>query len=219
MKPIRGFYVLLIVLLLTTTATAATLKVPSQYKTIQTAVNAAHDGDIVQVAKGTYKEAIIIENKNINVYGLTKGGKQKDYPVVNGFELRSNSGGIINGFSILKNGVDIHDNYNGKVTIRNNYFTNCGISIAGPSYAGHIIQNNKLSGGTIGLYDTQNDQVLGNIITKSKIGIEIGAGVNSEVSRNTLSYNQIGIQRVQDSGRLLKNVMKNNKVDIKNVNM
>jgi parallel beta-helix repeat protein len=219
MKHIRVFAVIFLILFLISTASAATLKVPTQYKTIQTAVNAAHDGDTIQVAKGTYKEAVLIENKNINVYGLTKGGKQKDYPVVNGFELRSNSGGIINGFSVLKNGIDIHDNFNGKVAVRNNYFTGCGISIAGPSYSGHSITNNKLSGGTISIFDTQNDQVTGNIVSKSKIGIEIGDGVNAVIKKNTLSYNQIGIRRVQESGQLTKNVMKNNKIDIKNINM
>lgn len=219
MKPSRVFFIIFLVLLLASTASAATLKVPTQYKTIQTAVNAAHDGDTIQVSKGVYKEAVLIENKNINVHGMTKGGKLKDYPSVRGFELRSNSGGIINGFSILKKGIDIHDNFNGKATIRNNYFTGCGISIAGPSFAGHSIVNNQIFGGTISLFDTQNDQVSGNTITKSKIGIEIGDGVNVKVSKNTLSYNQIGIRRVQESGQLTKNVMKNNKVDIKNVNM
>lgn len=205
--------------LLVTSASAATLKVPTQYKTIQTAVNAAHDGDTIQVAKGVYKEAVVIENKNINVYGLTKGGKLKDYPTVRGFELRSNSGGTINGFSVLKNGIDIHDNFNGKVTVRNNYFSKCGISIAGPSYSGHSIVNNQITCGTIGLFDSQNDQIIGNIITKSKIGIEIGDGCNAKVTKNTLSFNKVGIKRFQGSGQISKNVMKSNKVDIKNVAM
>jgi parallel beta-helix repeat protein len=210
---------LLIFALLISSASAATLKVPTQYKTIQTAVNAAHDGDTIQVAKGVYKEAVLIENKNINVYGLTKGGKQKDYPTVRGFELRSNSGGIINGFSIVKNGIDIHDNFNGKVTVRNNYFTGCGISISGPSYSGHSIVNNQITCGTISLFDTQNDQITGNTITKSKIGIEIGDGCNAKVTKNTVSFNKIGIKRFQGSGQITKNVMKNNKINIKNVNM
>lgn len=219
MKYIRIFSVIFLVLLIASTASAATLKVPSQYKTIQTAVNAAHDGDTIQVAKGVYKEAVLIENKNINVYGMAKGGKLKDYPTVRGFELRLNSGGIINGFSVLKNGIDIHDNFNGKVTVRNNYFSKCGISIAGPSYSGHIIQNNQISGGTISLFDTQNDQITGNTVTKSNVGIEIGDGCNAKVTKNTLSDNKIGIKRFQGSGQLTKNVMKNNKVDIKNVAM
>jgi parallel beta-helix repeat protein len=210
---------LLIFTLLVTSASAATLKVPSQYKTIQTAVNAAHDGDTIQVAKGTYKEAVLIENKNINIYGMKKGGKLKDYPSVRGFELRSNSGGTINGFSVLKNGIDIHDNFNGKVTVRNNYFTGCGISIAGPSYSGHSIVNNQITCGTISLFDTQNDQIAGNTVTKSKIGIEIGDGCNAKVTKNTLSDNKIGIKRFQGSGQISKNVMKNNKVNIKNVIM
>jgi hypothetical protein len=86
-KILRIAIIFSIFALLVTSASAATLKVPTQYKTIQTAVNAAHDGDTIQIAKGTYKETVVIENKNINVYGLTKGGKLKDYPTVRGCQL------------------------------------------------------------------------------------------------------------------------------------
>ncbi|MEK6545941.1 MAG: hypothetical protein AABZ28_05375, partial [Nitrospinota bacterium] len=37
---------------------AAVLSVPSQYKTIQEAINTASSGDIIRVSAGTYKEQI-----------------------------------------------------------------------------------------------------------------------------------------------------------------
>lgn len=43
------------------TATAATLRVPSEHKTIQRAVDAAGSGDTVLVSAGTYKERIVLK--------------------------------------------------------------------------------------------------------------------------------------------------------------
>ena len=41
----------------------------------------------------------------------------------------------------------------GNTDIRNNYFSNCGIDISGDLRDGAIIMNNKITGGTILLYD------------------------------------------------------------------
>ena len=43
--------------------------VSSPYKTIQAAINAASNGDIIQVAKGTYPEAIQITQKKVQLLG------------------------------------------------------------------------------------------------------------------------------------------------------
>jgi hypothetical protein len=46
---------------------AATLQVPADYPTIQAAVDAAVDGDTVQIAPGVYKENVIARNKSVNI--------------------------------------------------------------------------------------------------------------------------------------------------------
>ena len=46
----------------------ATLKVPSQYPTIQSAINAAHSGDTILVAPGIYTEQLTI-SKSVNLVG------------------------------------------------------------------------------------------------------------------------------------------------------
>ncbi|WP_292387983.1 NosD domain-containing protein [Methanosarcina sp. UBA5] len=177
---------LIIFLLLTSLASAATLNVgpKEKYKTIQSAVNVAHNGDTIKVASGTYKETVIID-KSVNFYG-TK------YPKVNGFEYFG-ADSDINGFSITKDGVS--SDYAGGGTIRNNYFYNCNIDLAGSSSSASSVINNQITGGTIILYETMGEiPIKGNIISKSKCGLYIGdmAGA-SPVTKNTFKNCQYGV--------------------------
>ncbi len=50
----------------------ATLRVPTDYSTIQSAINASIDGDIITISKGTYKENLVI-NKNLKLIGESAG--------------------------------------------------------------------------------------------------------------------------------------------------
>lgn len=52
--------------------THATLKVPSQYATIQSAINAAHSGDTIVIAAGTYTDQLTI-TKSVNIQGAGAG--------------------------------------------------------------------------------------------------------------------------------------------------
>jgi hypothetical protein len=56
-----------IFILFPTLAFSATLKVPSQYPTIQDAIDATSGGDTVLVERGTYKESINFKGKAITV--------------------------------------------------------------------------------------------------------------------------------------------------------
>ena len=56
--------------LLTTGASAANLKVPQQFPTIQAAVDAAAPGDKIRIADGVYDEAVVIDQKvNLKLKG------------------------------------------------------------------------------------------------------------------------------------------------------
>lgn len=50
-------------------AEATIRRVPEDYPTIQQAVNAAENGDIVLVSNGTYYENVVIYGKSISVIG------------------------------------------------------------------------------------------------------------------------------------------------------
>ncbi len=64
------------VALFATALSAATRSVPSQYSTIQAAVNAAASGDTIAIANGTYNEAVTIPSgkNNLKLVGASQTG-------------------------------------------------------------------------------------------------------------------------------------------------
>ena len=62
-----AFFIIIILICVPTTSLSATLKVPSQYPTIQAAIGAAANGDTVLVEPGTYVENINFIGKAITV--------------------------------------------------------------------------------------------------------------------------------------------------------
>src|SRR5665647_3886592 len=86
--------VILFLIIFSSTASASTLNVGStvKYKTIQSAVDAAKNGDTINVASGTYKEQVHI-SKNVVLMGVK-------YPKVDGFSWLEGTGtGTINAVS------------------------------------------------------------------------------------------------------------------------
>jgi hypothetical protein len=204
----RILIVLLILLLLTSLASAATLKVGSklQYKTIQSAVNAAKDGDTIKVPSGNYKENVKI-TKYLKMYGT-------NYPNVYGIECVKKGGCTINGFSFTKKGVICHY-AGGNNLIRNNYFTNCGIDISGIICSNNTITNNKITGGTISLCETWDNVVTGNTVTKSKVAFHMYEFATcSKITKNIFSYNQVAVLVPFIPDELVGNKYIKNKVNV-----
>jgi nitrous oxidase accessory protein NosD len=81
-------------------ATADTLRVPSDFPTIQAAVDAAGPGDVINVAKGTYDETVVISGKS----QLTLRGKAK--PTIDGgdagvpLRIEGSQGIEVDGFAL-----------------------------------------------------------------------------------------------------------------------
>src|SRR5947209_14018498 len=94
------------------TARAATINVPAGQPTIQAAINAAVNGDTVQVAPGTYKENINFMGKAITVTSsagpqtTTIDGGQKGSVVV--FQTNEGLASVLQGFTIT-NGLGAYD--------------------------------------------------------------------------------------------------------------
>lgn len=200
--------VALIAIMLMGTASAATLYVGStyKYKNIQSAVNAASDGDTVRVANGTYTEYVSVSGKFVSIYGT-------GYPKVNGFNV-TQGGAIINGFNIQKNGVDFQG-AGCNNTIRNNYFYNCGIDITGLTCSQNTIMNNQITNGTVTLCETWDNMVQGNKITKSRIGLHMYEGATcTSITKNTFSYCDIGVKLPAVPPGMIGNKYIGNKINI-----
>lgn len=183
--------ILILFLFLTNIAFAATLDVgpKSKYKTIQSAVKVAKNGDIIRVAAGTYKEDVTINGKNISFQG-TK------YPVVYGFKNTDPSGPFnVNGFKITKFGVRYEFN-TPSMLVRNNYFMNCSLDIAGTGSFGSTVMNNQFTGSKAGIsyFDAFDQTVTGNKFTSCNIGLSAIDTGFKKVSGNTFSRCVTGVR-------------------------
>lgn len=209
--------VTLVTLLIASTASAATLKVPSQYKTIQKAVNAANDGDTIQVANGKYQEVVTVKGKYLNIYGRTQGGKYKYYPQVQGINLRS--GGVINGFTFTKSGVSLSKV--GENTIRNNYFLKKGVNVVGETCSYNTIMNNQFFNCGISLSETYENTIKGNTINSADVGLGVYKGADAMITGNTFSKCKVGYKGYYVPADLKKNnkFIKNKKNIVVDLNL
>jgi hypothetical protein len=128
---------LLSTFLLVDVAVGATLRVPQDFPTIQGAINAASQGDMIMVAAGTYLERIQINNKNLQL--VSESGASNT--VIDA----STSG---NGPVVVLSGVSRQTQIDG-FTIQGGRSTDAGgIAINGsPTIVNNIIQNNAGGGG------------------------------------------------------------------------
>ena len=87
-----------------------TLRVPTDYRTIQEAVNAAKPGSLVLVAPGVYREAVTVSNPRIVIRGQSRATT-----IVDGEFTRDN------GFKVVADGVAI-ENMTARNFTKNGFF-------------------------------------------------------------------------------------------------
>jgi parallel beta-helix repeat protein len=128
--------ILLVLISMSTVSLAATLTVPTDYSTIQEAIDAANSGDTVFVKPGTYYEHLIIQDKSI-----TLQGEDKATTIIDG----SGTGTVINVPST--NGVKISD-----LTVLDSENTRAypGIQLH-PASSYNTVKNVILSGNSMGI--------------------------------------------------------------------
>jgi parallel beta-helix repeat protein len=200
-------------------------RVPGEYPTIQSALDAAQPGDDIIVEAGTYKEMLVID-KSVNLIG-------KNWPVIDGGRLKGNKNtisvfylgdraGRIEGFVItgggtgeLAHGINIWDS---APEIVNNRITgnNHGMGIHGsPSLTsktkvhGNLVYNNLvgIGNGKDSVAHIYNNRVYNNSI----VGIGSRGKAKPLIEKNFIYNNRLGIgAREVASPRIEKNYIHDN---------
>ena len=167
------------------------IRVPEDYATIQSAINAASSGDIIVVSEGTYAEGSIsvhrrvtlIANGTVIVDGLQQG----------------------NVFSIYANNVTVKG-----FTIRNSKFEwpYCGIQLIRTRYC--VIEGNNLTNNYYGieLYHSISNTITGNNVTNNHEAIELFCSGGNNITGNNVENNWASIVIVRES--TANNIVGNN---------
>ena len=143
------------------------LRVPEDYSTIQGAIDAAEDGDLILVAPGTYRENLAVTNKAITIAGR---GNPKDVVLHGGNQdtciafISCGSETIIRGFTIT----------DGKAYAGGGIF--CG-RYSSPVITGNIISGNTASYGAGIFCDEKSSPLVENNLITSNYSLNNGAGI------------------------------------------
>jgi len=176
------------------------LHVPTDYPTIQDAVNHANPGDIIYVHNGTYYENILI-NKSVILIGenvdstiLDGNGKGSvititaDNVTVTGFTIK-NSGTNIGDSGILVSTLSTRHVITGNKIINNNNGIGLYISRKNTISSNLILNNHE----GIALYTSSENILINNTISENTVGIGIYFSYTNTISSNTISNNGNGI--------------------------
>jgi hypothetical protein len=197
-------------IILSQPAQAITIRVPQDYAKIQSAINAAHDGDEIVVSSGVYVEIINFMGKNIvlrstdpmstaTIAATVIDGNKKGAVVA--FAGTETSGCLLTGFTI-RNGIGGIYGGGAKARIERNTIT--GNSAYGPGGGLYdcdgTIQNNTISGNSVstgsggGLYDCDGT-IQNNVITNNSASGGFGgsggglSSCNGTIQNNVITSN------------------------------
>ncbi len=168
------------------------------FNNIQTAIDAASNGDTVYVCNGTYYEHVVIDKT------ITLCGEDKNNTIIDG----SGSSNIIN---ISANRVNITG-----FTIRNGEKC-CGKGgIYIKSHDNNMVTGNIITDTFSGVYlcSSSNNTIAENIITKNECGLYLRERSNNNIiSRNTIIDNResgLFLFREATDNNISKNIINNN---------
>jgi len=178
-------------------ASPKVIRVPQNHPTIQNAINAANDGDIIQVDAGTYHEHLVV-NKALSLIGAGKGVSILDGSNVGTVVQIEADNVTISGFTIQNastEGIFLNQVINNKVA--GNLITSYGLYGVTLEYANNnTIMNNHISNSMwgLGLFSSYNNRIQYNTITTNEeSGILLETSNENIFEGNTVSKNAEGI--------------------------
>ena len=206
--------------LLAVTASAATIHVPSEQPTIQQAIDAASDGDLVLVSPGTYLEKINYRGKGITVQSA--GGPEQT--IIDGnhngtvvtFNTHESALSVLSGFTIRYGsasfGGGISLSFGTSPVITQNIFSENvqlvgghGAAISGNGSSPRIDRNTfvantcdtQFSAGVVCFVNNSSPLIVNNIFKDNPcraINLSITAGGAPVIALNTIVRNSVGVR-------------------------
>jgi parallel beta-helix repeat protein len=207
---------------------ANVLKVPEQYATIQTAIDAAVPGDTIEISAGTYDESIAIDVANLKLVGagsdsttIDGGGSDRVVYVDRADCVEITGLTITNGYNGISASFWTHDLTisNNQIVENDNYAIVCGDQSSSIAVIENVIAENS---GGVNIYGSISCEIKRNSISDcygEGIGLE-GASWKSEgssnniVEGNTISNNGVGVSvnDFSDNNRIFHNNFVSNTV-------
>ena len=199
-------------------ANTYTIYVPTDYPTIQEAINNANPGNIIFVKNGTYPENVVV-NKSVTLIGEGvdlavidgKGAEgtgtviyiNASYVNVHGFAIRNS------GTKPYDSGIFVDHSIGCNISSNKISSTNDGISLyysSNITISSNVISTYSYSG--VVLYSSSNNVIASNILPSNQYGVYLYSSDGNMVSDNMVSSNFHGIQ-LYSSG---KNLVSGNNV-------
>ncbi len=163
------------------------------YNTIQEAINAATNGAVIEIANGTFYEALVVENKNITIKGALES--------VLTFDQNTS-------FEVFDAVAGETTNYQGIVVAKNATLTLENITVRGNMEAGY----QKLAANRYaGVYAIDSDVTMNNCFvkdicfTENYFGVQNGNAIYAVSSDSkTLTLNEVVVENFQKTGILTR---------------
>lgn len=196
--------------------------VPTNFTTIQSAINNAIAGTVIYVLNGTYHEDLII-NKSISLIGINR-----DTTIIVGYQanyvLSVTAANVqINNLTIMKTGISTDESgirlsSSGNVVTHNNITNkNADSGIFLYLSTNNVISNNVVSGNGNGfsLYLSGNNIFSGNIVSNNNAGAGLYLSSNNVFEGNTISNNYYGVYlRLSSNNNVLYHNNFNNTIQV-----
>ena len=201
----------------TSPGSAKIISVPDDFKTIQTAIDAAKAGDTVRVSPGTYKE-----NLEIRKTVALQGAGAEITKLVGGISIEDADNVAIRDFALEAQGRDAHFGIwssAATVTMERNRVVGYHHGIGSELSKLVISDNSVLRNFNVGIQIENPIEVLvkGNLVSENvDTGIRIAlSDGNVSMTENTITANRIGVECVQSKPKLRRNIITGNQVGVR----